>query len=125
MNKETQNIIYAICNWVKAYNASTKETPRELYFKTKYSDYHELITEVEIEKYLQENLSLIDLWEIFSMDKRWSPSWYFTRSDSGKNVVGYFHHDDKMKKQMSFNHASKACAFFIKMEMEELRKMNG
>lgn len=125
MNEKIQNSILAVCNWVKAYNASQEETPLELYLETEYNDYHDLITEFEIENYLRKNAELIDLWETFSMDKRWSPSWHFTRTDSGKNIVGYFHHDDNMKKQMEFDDVSKACAFFIKMEMEELRKMNG
>lgn len=125
MNEKVHNSILAVCNWVKAYNSSKEETPRELYLKTKYNDCHDLITEFVIENYLRENPELIDLWETFSMDKRWSPSWYFSRSNSRKNIVGYFHHDDNMKKQMEFDDVFKACAFFIKMEMEELRKMNG
>ena len=126
MEKELiQSTLLAVCNWVKDYNKSNAATPRELYLKTKYGEYHDMITEGDIEKILQDNIGLIDLWETFSMDKRWSPSWYFTRLESGKSEVGYYHHYEKLKKHMLFDDEVKACAFFIKMEMEDFRKRNG
>jgi hypothetical protein len=70
MKKEIYQTLFLTCNWVRKYNRSQTETPKEIYLQTGYSNYHDKIDQKSIGKFIINDLKLIDLWEGFSLDKR-------------------------------------------------------
>lgn len=122
--RDINDVILNVCHWVRRYRtAKGSTTPRDLYHETGYDACHQQITEADIESVLRNDPQLIDEWELFSMDQRWAPSWWFSRKGEGVSEVGFYHNDQVKRRQYSFTDDFKACAFFIKMMMERLRTM--
>jgi hypothetical protein len=109
----------AACRWVRRYREEARMTPRRIYDETAYSDFFREVSEEALERVLREDRALVDAWEMFSGDKRWSPAWYFTL-DGERPYVGYYP-PDPHKREKHFDDPVKACAYFVKMEMEDFR----
>lgn len=122
MKKEIYQTLFLTCNWVRKFNRSQTGTPKELYLQTGYSNYHDKIDQKSIEEFLTNDLKLIDLWEGFSLDKRWGPSWCFIHLQSGNYEVSFRSQKGEIQEIYNFENEIEACAFFIKMEMEQFRK---
>jgi hypothetical protein len=71
----------------------------------------------KIKEYLQAHVSLIDLWEIWSQDKRTTEGFYLILGN--KNIVGYFGATYK-RKEVAYKTAIDACSEFIFLEMSQI-----
>jgi hypothetical protein len=81
-----------------------------------------VVLEQELEEVFRAYPDLINDWARLSEDKRTSDGWYLVRPfdshDGADWIVGY---DPKRWKQRKFPDGFKACAFFVKQEIEVYR----
>ncbi|MCC9602229.1 hypothetical protein LOC67_16865 [Stieleria sp. JC731] len=75
----------------------------------------------ELERELRYRPELVDGWLRWVEDKRWSPTWYFSPTDNGQYLVGYFSPDEDQKRLTVFDDRYRACAAFIIHELESYR----
>jgi hypothetical protein len=71
---------------------------------------------------IKENYEYIDSWLLWSMDKRWSPAWYFSE-DNNEYIVGYYNSQHIDKNTIKFNDKTQACAYFIIKEIEDYKNI--
>jgi hypothetical protein len=109
----------AACCWVRRYQEESARNPLQLYRETGYSTFFRELSVEKFEAVLREDRALVAEWEMFSGDKRWSPAWYL-KLDGGRPFVGHFPPNPK-KIERHFDDPVKACAYFVKMEMEDFR----
>lgn len=76
----------------------------------------------ELERELRQRPELVDSWQRWDEDKRWSPSWYFS-VENGRCLVGYFSTDEAACKSTTFENRYQACAAFIICELEDYRSL--
>jgi hypothetical protein len=101
-----------------------KRTMRQLYDETGYEACHNEITQQDIEAAVSRDLTLIDEWMSFSEGKRWIPTWLLNKNQKSENrwVVLYEGKGDNSHNyQIQFSTPITACAFMIRMEMEQFR----
>jgi len=79
------------------------------------NDKRETIT--KIKEYLQEHISLIDLWEIWSQDKSTTEGFYLKLEN--KFIVGYYGTTYK-RKEVAYKTAIDACSEFIYLEISQI-----
>ena len=85
-----------------------------------YFELHDQIYEDEIIKILKKDPNLIAEWLQWSDDSRSSSTWYFTRGDDGICFVGHWP-DGKEFEKLITSDEFKACASFIKRQVESTR----
>lgn len=85
-----------------------------------YFELHNQISEADIFENLTQHLEHVDQWLNLSEGKRSSSGWYFKQNDNGKYVVGYFPTKEHLK-PTEYLDKVKACAAFIKREIEDIR----
>ena len=86
------------------------------YFNT-YND----IQELDLLSALSEHPEVINDWLLLSENKRTDSGYYFKQVKSGNYVVGFFSQNEGSKHN-EYDNVQKACAAFIKKEIEEIRK---
>ena len=118
MNKHhtIKNIIFLAKNF-SGGNASIYSLLKE----SGYFELHNQISGADIFEELTQHLECIDQWLSLSEDKRSSSGWYFKQNDSGKYIVGYFPPKDNLETSEYLDKV-KACAAYIKQEIEDIRK---
>jgi hypothetical protein len=89
--------------------------------ETGYFGKYNEITEYDILQYLIDNPNYINQWFIWSEDKRVSSGLYLQRNGEGKYEVGHLHSKSDFKIGL-FSDIKEACAHFIILEIEEIRK---
>jgi len=102
------------------YDSGRKSMPDLLEESGYYSLYSE-IGEEDIKVALKDKPERIDYWLMWSDDKRFSSGWYFLKNSEGKPLVSYNPEDTNFEKS-NFTDLASACAFFIKQELERIRK---
>lgn len=90
--------------------------------KSGYFEFFSRINEVEILGQLNINPELVQQWMQYSDDKRITSGWYFTQDKDLQYVVGY-HPRIIGTTPSKFNNIKEACAAFIKIEIEEARRL--
>ena len=68
---------------------------------------------------LNKDPAIVDAWQLWSEDKRWSPAWYFSTVSAGSWVVGFYHEDADKQIETEFDDPFRACATFILRELED------
>lgn len=68
---------------------------------------------------LKDDPAIIDGWELWSGDKRWSPGWYFEKSSPTDCVVGYYHSETDKQIKTTLRNEFRACALFILRELDD------
>lgn len=84
----------------------------ENYFKIKIDD---------LANALKQSPALIPSWLQWSEDQRSTPSWSFSKGESGKYYVGHMPEDKKIE-QLSTNDEYYACAVFINNLIQSTRE---
>jgi len=99
-------------------NVSLCEFLRE----TGYFEFHAQLNEKDIEDFLARNPECIELWLQYSDDQRVVETWYFLKSTEGAYKVA---HNSKVGTDSlhEFSQPDKACAFFIKRIIEDIRRI--
>ncbi len=120
MNIQTDDIIKKIIFLPRAFNSLMNKSVFELLKESGYFELHTSISENTIRKHLEKHPECVNEWMSYSEDKR-SSSGYYLQNNEKKYIVGYL--DDKTKKQIKkeFSNGIKACAVFIKKEVESIR----
>lgn len=119
MNRD--NILRDIVSMpIKFYSIGSTESMYSLLRKSGYFSFHDTIHEEDIRKTLSEHPDYIDQWLILSQDKRTNAGWYFKEKKGGQYSVGYYSEKGISDEVIYFDKA-KACSFFIKKEIENLR----
>jgi len=126
LNVDLCNIIEHIIKIPFIFKTEQKYSIYELFKKSEYYKYYSYITENEIKKYLLQNKYLINYWSNYSEDKRVDKGYYLTLREKNYEV-GYF--DSTNKKNCfidsiyTLSEEIDACAKFIKLELEEIKKI--
>ncbi|MBF0386172.1 MAG: hypothetical protein HQL27_09950 [Candidatus Omnitrophica bacterium] len=114
--------INAICCFAKQVNLEQNKSLRELFRETRYKEYGVKITIENIENTLKKNPDYIDDWLLYSQNKRCTPAWYFVKQPTNVFVIGYLDSDGKKVSEKIMNNSITACAYMIRMEMDELNQ---
>lgn len=122
-NKITiKDCLDAICHFPVNFRTLKQYTSAQIYNNTGYERYHSMITQDQIIDVLKTNIDLMEMWFLFSQDKRWTPAWFLKKESSGFWRVGYLTQNHEVIYEINFNDSMSACAFLIRMEMEEFRR---
>jgi predicted nucleotide-binding protein (sugar kinase/HSP70/actin superfamily) len=114
--------IVQICNLAKEYEQVQNKSVFELLknIKVKENDFPSID---HIKNYLSHNISLIESWLSYSMDKRTIEGWYFNRKNRNRYIIGYFSNDASKRKELKYSNPANACAFFIYNELIDILKI--
>ena len=112
-------VVAKICAMPRNHQLNNKSI-LQVFLETDYINKAESITKERLVNYLTENPELIQDWENYSSDKRYSPAWYFIK-DQSKWIVGFSGMPGQGKKQ-TFDSAPEACAEFILHEIKHLEE---
>jgi len=93
-------------------------TPLEVVRKTGYSVFCEDIKIKDIIDELKKDKNSITTWLNFTADKRWTPAWGVVQKNSGYELF-YMSTACEIELKVNFKDPFEACAFMIRMEMEE------
>ena len=97
---------------------------KSIYSQLKETGYFEEYDNIDEEKILDElrkQASFTDNWFDWSADKR-TNGYYFKQNEKGKYCVGFYPLNSN-NNEIEFVSILDACAFFIKHEIEEIRKI--
>lgn len=121
MNKYTviRRIIYLPGQFQKIGDVSIYSLLKE----SGYFELHNEINEADIIREIIVNPQCISQWMTWSDNKRSNEGWYFKQSKEGKYIVGYFPQKEGAKMR-EYSDINDACATFIKLELEDIRKMD-
>ncbi|MBD1385450.1 hypothetical protein IDJ75_09195 [Mucilaginibacter rigui] len=116
MNKIINNIIHLPVN----HNVYGDVSIQTLLDQTGYNDHYKEVTVKDILFALNANPVLADNWLIYSSDKRSDSGWYILDTGDGKYQVGFYPETDEIPVR-TYTDLNKACAIFIKQELESIR----
>ena len=85
--------------------------------ESQYDAVRDAVTVDIIQHHLQSRPHLIDDWSGYSMDKRCSSGWYF----NDHSAIGHFSSEHGHTQVQIFRKRARACAEFIKLELESIR----
>lgn len=94
---------------------------RTLLEQTGYIDNYKNFGVKEILEGLNENATLADSWLTYSSEKRSNAGWYIQDNENGKYLVGYYPEDVDLPLR-KYTEVNRACAVFIKQEIEDIRQ---
>lgn len=92
----------------------------ELLKELNINRHHPGVTIRDIKDYLENNVSLIENWLLYSMNKRVTDSWYLIKEARASYIVGYLFKDAR-KKEFQYKDPAQACAVFIYNELFEVK----
>ena len=120
MSGKINNTIEGVIHLAKKFNELGDVSIYSLLKETGYFDLHKLISESAIRDAILRCPECVSQWFSFSENKRSSTGWYFRR-DNNIYVVGYFSLNAKALPPIQYTDEVKACAAYIKREIEEIR----
>ncbi len=109
-------VIAALCRMPLDYHGPAR--PIDLLERSGYLDHRGKITADQLGPYL--DLELMDAWQGWADDKRYTPVWYFTTLGPDVFEVGYIVRAGKKTRQMTYADRRRACAEFILLDIEQL-----
>lgn len=86
-----------------------------------YFEMYDQIDENNILEELTKHPEYVKIWLEWSDNKRTDSGWFFQKSDHGKYTVDYFPKKEKSD-SVEYEDSKLACATFIKLELEAIRK---
>ena len=112
--------IEKIVNIPRDFHRRKTISPITLLDESGYLKFHDGIREEAIIEVLKKHPHLIKDWLQWSDDKRYSPTWFFTRGDDGWCFVGHFPESREFE-EINTKDEFYACAAFIKRDLERIR----
>lgn len=94
-------------------------SPIALVRESGYVELYNKINEAEIEEILKLHPQVIDEWLLWSENKRSNPTWHFDKFEDGTYAVAYS--TEGKEAEINTKDEFKACAAFIKREIESTR----
>jgi hypothetical protein len=120
MEKKIKDSIEKIIRISNDYRIRGNASPVTLVKESGYVELHQQIGEEEIEDVLRLHPHLVAEWLLWSENKRGTPTWFITKGDSGNYHVE-FSEEGKEFEEVSSKDEFKACAAFIKRDVERIR----
>jgi hypothetical protein len=120
-NMQRKEIVTALIRLSNNYHHMQNVSIRALLKETGYLDSFIEIDEFELIEELREHPNFITDWMEYSDDKRTNEGWYFVE-DNGEYLVGFINVKLVKSNEVRFGDKVEACAWFIKKEVEEIRK---
>ncbi len=120
MKSNDSDVLDLIIALPETFNTSGTVSIKDLLKETGYCDIYDLISEISIAEVLSTNLQAVNYWLEYSEDKRTSSGWYFKKSKNETYIVGKI--DMTETSEVTFTDKFKACAAFIKREIETIRR---
>jgi len=90
--------------------------------ETGYFEHFDSVNETDISERLAIYPRCIEKWMILSLDNRTGQGWGISDDESGKYSVWYYPPQEDLP-LIEFDNIQKACATFIKLEIESIRKI--
>jgi hypothetical protein len=115
-----RELTISIVNLIDTFHKVKSESIYSLLKGTGYFELHHQVNEAIILDSLLANPECIQQWLAWSSDKRVDSGWYFKQRDDGKFEVGHQGQGDSGVAE--YTDIAKACAAFIKQEIEMIRK---
>ncbi len=109
-------LIFKLISLVRDFSQKNTISIYELLRQSGYSKAAKQVSEQELYKALEGSPSFVNDWLQYSEDKRTNCGWYFKKGDEDKYLVGYV--DDISVTETEHNDKIKACAKFIKQELD-------
>ena len=119
MEKHIEEIIEKVIRFPYDYRTLGNVSPINLIKKSGYVELYQQINEEEIETVLKLNPHLINEWLLWSENKRSNPTWHFDKFEDGSYSVAYS--TEGIESEINTFDKFKACAAFIKREMENYK----
>lgn len=113
--------LQTIASFARLMRTDKVRSPRQILDDSGYAEHFQEITQEKIARLVRNDPKIIDEWVQFSEDKRWSPAWAFGKQTRARWEVAYKVPSGQATYRVAFQDAVTACAFMIRMEMEELR----
>lgn len=120
MNKNI--LISGIVYMPKSFQDLQNVSLCELLKKMGYFDSYNEVSEKDIKLFLGKKPECIQLWLQYSEDQRTDETWYFLKVTEVLYKVAYRDKTEE-KFQHRFINPAEACAFFIKKEIEDIRRI--
>jgi len=120
-NNSRMECVRSICLYATRADLESSLTLNQIYMQTGYDKYYSEISQDEIKDFIKAQPDLMDAWMLFSQNKRWTPSWFFEKLPNNLWLVGYLNKNSKRVYESLYRDALFACAYMIRMEMEENR----
>lgn len=112
----TYDTLTQIIEMPQRFNDVGTVSINELLSLTGYCQSYENISEADIANALSQKTSVVNSWLTYSEDKRVPSGWYIKRNHNGTFIVG------SQDGEAAYEDGIKACAAFIKNEIETLRQ---
>lgn len=120
---KTNDVIIRVLNLPERfYSPKNDQSIYSLLKETGYFEIYNSIDESMLKGALEQQPHYLDQWLVWSESKRGASGWYFIKSDNQKYVVGFLDPDKGATEKMEYSNRKGACAFFIKREIESIRK---
>src|SRR5690606_38481100 len=113
-----KNIIFLPIDFSESDNS---QSIYSLLKNTGYFSVHSKINENTILQVLTNYMDCIEYWFYWSDNKRNNDGWFFLRGND-TYVVGNIGSNGQIIEKFEFNNVVEACSFFIKKEIESIRK---
>ena len=114
-----QEVVARVCSIPVVFRTEPDETVRSLFEKSCYERFQKEVSVAAIQGYLATHQALVEAWIRYSEEKRTSSGWYLEGL-----VVGYYEPGKGMVMRDRFPDPARACAEFIKKEMETLSRLD-
>jgi len=111
--------IKAICRFPQFYR-NENLAPVEFMERSGYWKFRDQISIDDLEEEIEANPELVDLWLLFTDDKRWTPAWGISHF-SDEYALFYMFRNGKTELQIEYKHGHEACARLIRFEMEGIK----
>lgn len=119
MEKEIKETIEKIIHFPYDYRIRRNISPVNLIKESGYPEFHLKINEEEIAAVLNQYPDMIKEWLLWSENKRSNPTWHFEKFEDGTYEVAYS--TEGLHPEINTTDEFKACAAFIKREMERYK----
>ena len=113
------DVVESICRMPLDFKSEGNVTMIDLMRSSGYLQDPDAVNEARLEEFFRKRPELISAWEAES-DQRTRHCWSLSRRGEKDWVVDY----PNRRKYSVFDDGFKACAFYVKRRLEELREMN-
>jgi hypothetical protein len=119
-NQEVETeLINRILNIPSEFNTSQTKSITNLVIASGYVQMYLLVTTIVLENAIRREPRVMDSWQEYSENKRTTHGWFWKKGN--QNEVGYYSAHGILNVE-SYDDIYKACAAFIKHELEDIRK---
>ena len=117
-----QQVVMSVCSIPADFQRRGNVSVIRLLEDSGYRAFRDAIGVAEIQQHLQTHPDLIDDWSGYSSDKRCSSGWLF---DDNRSSIRHYSSGKGRSREQTFGERSRACAEFIKRELDSILENTG